>query len=49
MSRDIYQSITERFIEQLKKGTVPWQQPWMPDSEFIRWHHREVFKGEPRK
>lgn len=28
MSRDIYQTITERFIEQLKKGTVPWQQPW---------------------
>lgn len=28
MSRDIYQSITDRFLEQLKKGTVPWQQPW---------------------
>ena len=28
MSRDIYQSITDRFWEQLKKGTVPWQQPW---------------------
>lgn len=29
MSRDIYRSITERFLEQLKQGTVPWQQPWM--------------------
>ncbi|MBE2203662.1 MAG: DUF1738 domain-containing protein, partial [Chthoniobacterales bacterium] len=28
MSRDIYQAITDRFIEQLKQGTVPWQQPW---------------------
>jgi antirestriction protein ArdC len=28
VSRDIYQAITDRFIEQLKKGTVPWQQPW---------------------
>lgn len=28
MSRDIYQTITDRFVEQLKKGTVPWQQPW---------------------
>ena len=28
MSKDIYQIITERFIEQLKKGTVPWQKPW---------------------
>jgi antirestriction protein ArdC len=28
VSRDIYQSITDRFVEQLKNGTVPWQQPW---------------------
>lgn len=28
MKRDIYQAITDRFIEQLKNGTVPWQQPW---------------------
>jgi antirestriction protein ArdC len=26
---DIYQIITGRFIEQLKKGTVPWQKPWL--------------------
>jgi len=29
VSRDIYQDITDRFIEQLKKGTVPWQKPWI--------------------
>ena len=28
MSKDIYEIITSRFIEQLKKGTVPWQKPW---------------------
>jgi antirestriction protein ArdC len=28
MNRDIYESITARFIEQLKRGTVPWQKPW---------------------
>ncbi len=28
MSRGIYQSISVRFLEELKKGTVPWQQPW---------------------
>ena len=28
MKRDIYQTITDRFIEQLKQGTVPWQKPW---------------------
>ena len=25
MNRDIYEAITGRFIEQLKRGTVPWQ------------------------
>ena len=35
MSRDIYQAITERFIEQLKKGTVPWQQPWTSGVQNI--------------
>jgi antirestriction protein ArdC len=29
MNRDIYQAITARFIEQLKRGTVPWQKPWL--------------------
>jgi len=28
MKRDIYEAITDRFIEQLKRGTVPWQKPW---------------------
>ena len=33
MNRDIYQAITERFIEQLKRGTVPWRKPWFSRSE----------------
>jgi antirestriction protein ArdC len=26
--KDVYQMVTDRIIEQLNKGTVPWQQPW---------------------
>ncbi len=26
--KDVYQIVTERIIEQLEKGTVPWQKPW---------------------
>lgn len=25
---DIYQMVTERIIEQLKEGTIPWKKPW---------------------
>jgi antirestriction protein ArdC len=26
--RDIYQALTDRMLDQLEKGRVPWQQPW---------------------
>ncbi len=35
MSKDIYELITARFIEQLKKGTVPWQKPWMGVQNIV--------------
>lgn len=25
---DVYAIVTERIVEQLKQGTVPWQKPW---------------------
>jgi len=27
--KDIYETITNRFLEKLKQGTVPWQKPWL--------------------
>lgn len=35
MSKDIYETITERFIEQLKRGTVPWQKPWLGAQNLV--------------
>jgi antirestriction protein ArdC len=35
MSKDIYELITTRFIEQLKHGTVPWQKPWMGVQNIV--------------
>jgi antirestriction protein ArdC len=32
---DIYQTITERFIEQIKRGTVPWQKPWLSVQNMV--------------
>ena len=28
MGFDLYQTITDRIIVELEKGTVPWQRPW---------------------
>ena len=28
MSVNVYDMVTERIIEQLKQGIIPWQRPW---------------------
>jgi len=40
--RDIHQAITERFIEQLKRGTVPWQKPWLSVQNIVS---RKPYRG----
>lgn len=35
MKADIHQNITDRFIEQLKRGTVPWQKPWLGAQNIV--------------
>jgi antirestriction protein ArdC len=42
MNRDIYEAITGRFIEQLKRGTVPWQKPWFAVQNIIS---RKPYRG----
>jgi antirestriction protein ArdC len=42
MNRDIYEAITERFIEQLKRGTVPWQKPWFAVQNIVS---RKPYRG----
>ena len=42
MRRDIHQAITERFIEQLKRGTVPWQKPWLSVQNIVS---RKSYRG----
>ena len=42
MNRDIYQVITERFIEQLKRDTVPWQKPWFAVQNIVS---RKPYRG----
>jgi antirestriction protein ArdC len=42
MNRDIYEAITARFIEQLKRGTVPWQKPWLGVQNIVS---RKPYRG----
>jgi antirestriction protein ArdC len=42
VKRDIYQAITDRFIEQLKRETVPWQKPWLSVQNIVS---RKPYRG----
>ena len=42
MKRDIYEAITARLIEQLKRGTVPWQKPWFGVQNIVS---RKPYRG----
>ena len=42
MNREIYATITNRFIEKLKEGTVPWQKPWLAAQNIIS---RKPYQG----
>jgi antirestriction protein ArdC len=42
VKRDIHEAITERFIEQLKRGTVPWQKPWFAVQNIVS---RKPYRG----
>src|SRR6476620_4330430 len=42
MNRDIYQAITERVVEQLKRGAVPWQKPWFAVQNIVS---RKKYRG----
>jgi antirestriction protein ArdC len=42
VKRDNYEAITERFIEQLKRGTVPWQKPWFAVQNIVS---RKPYRG----
>ena len=42
MKADIHQAITARFIEQLKRGTVPWQKRWLAVQNIVS---RKSYRG----
>ena len=42
MKADIHQAITVRFVEQLKRGTVPWQKPWLAVQNIVS---RKPYRG----
>ncbi|MED1472708.1 ArdC-like ssDNA-binding domain-containing protein [Bacillus salipaludis] len=44
MKKSIYEIITEKVIEQLEKGVVPWRKPWM-NRRTVNWKTQRPYRG----
>jgi antirestriction protein ArdC len=45
VKHDVYAIITNRIIEQLEKGTVPWQKPWRDAGEQQNLISKKPYRG----
>ena len=45
MSQAIYKMVTERMIEKLKAGTVPWRKPWVNRGMAVNWVTGKAYRG----
>ncbi|TMZ70243.1 DUF1738 domain-containing protein [Klebsiella pneumoniae] len=44
MSQKIYQMVTEKIIEKLEQGVVPWRQPWR-SGMAVNWKTQKAYRG----
>ncbi|WP_046176230.1 ArdC family protein [Domibacillus indicus] len=44
MSETIYRMVTDRIIEQLEKGVVPWRRPWK-NGATVNWVSQKPYRG----
>jgi len=44
MANNVYQYVTDRIIEELKKGNIPWRKPWK-GQKAINYVTRKEYKG----
>jgi len=43
---DIYKQITDKFLEELKKGVIPWRKPWVSRQMWpISWRSGKTYRG----
>ena len=39
MKTNVYEMVTNRIIEQLEKGMIPWQKPWSGSNKGAHIHY----------
>lgn len=44
MSNKIYEMITNKIVEKLEKGTIPWRKPWI-NGVAVNWKTKKAYRG----
>ncbi|MFY0762173.1 ArdC family protein [Metabacillus dongyingensis] len=44
MGKSVYEIITEKIIEKLEKGVVPWRKPWT-NANAVNWKTQKPYRG----
>lgn len=42
-SKNVYQMVTDRVIEQMQQGIIPWHQPWVGVAGAINYVSRKPY------
>ncbi|MDZ5480035.1 ArdC family protein [Bacillus thuringiensis] len=45
MANNVYEIVTNKIIEKLEQGTVPWQKPWINGSVAVNWKTQKPYRG----
>ena len=45
MTKSVYEIVTNKIIEKLEQGTVPWQKPWVNGNSAVNWKTQKSYRG----
>ncbi|CCW08357.1 MULTISPECIES: ArdC-like ssDNA-binding domain-containing protein [Bacillus] len=45
MANNVYEIVTNKIIEKLEQGTVPWQKPWINGKVAVNWKTQKPYRG----
>ncbi|MBU4642907.1 ArdC family protein [Bacillus toyonensis] len=45
MANNVYEIVTNKIIEKLEQGTVPWKKPWVNGNIAVNWKTQKPYRG----
>ncbi|MED4456166.1 zincin-like metallopeptidase domain-containing protein [Metabacillus fastidiosus] len=45
MAVNVYEMVTNKIIEKLEQGTIPWRKPWTGQAMAVNWNTQKPYRG----